>query len=130
MVKGNDENIIEIVNTELIGDSDYDIQKRKNCNHSMITKAITKFTQRLIHMCHKYGTNYYKVVKDNNEESQTTNTCNQCGNVNEHKLDLDHRIFKCESCGYTIDRDINAAINCYNLYNNNKSTRKLFLELI
>ena len=91
------------------------------------------FTKRLIHMCHKYGTNYYKVIENDVKSSKTTNTCSSCGHINENKLGyINYKrqaIFKCESCGYTIDRDVNAAINCYNLYNN-KSTRKLFLELI
>ena len=78
-------------------------------------------------MSHKYGTNYFSALPD------TTNTCNVCGHVNKIKLRIDEthneRIFKCESCGYTIDRDVNAAINCYNLYNN-KTSKNLFLELI
>ena len=36
-------------------------------NYSMISKSISILIQRLIHMCHKYGTNYYKVSKSNNK---------------------------------------------------------------
>ena len=29
------------------------------------------------------------------------------------KIPINQRIFKCEECGYTIDRDMNASKNCY-----------------
>ena len=100
---------------------------RKRYNRSMCSKSMILFKKILIHMSHKYGTNYFSALPD------TTNTCNVCGHVNKIKLRIDEthneRIFKCESCGYTIDRDVNAAINCYNLYNN-KTSKNLFLELI
>ena len=44
----------------------------------------------------------------------TTQTCSKCGHKQEKKLELKDRTFKCESCGFTIDRDFNAAINTYN----------------
>lgn len=37
-------------------------------------------------------------------------TCACCGTV-KHNLKLKDRIFTCESCGLTIDRDYNAALN-------------------
>ena len=90
---------------------------RQNMNRGMQNKSIHNFTQRLIHMCAKYGTNYFKPITE-----ETTNTYSKCGNVNEIKLTYDEKykredIFKCECCGYTIDRDINASINCYNDFN-------------
>ena len=103
---------------------------RKQCNHSMQNKSMYNFTQRLIHMSRKYGTNYFKVLKNG---FKTTNTCSKCGNVNINKLRIDEnhneRTFKCECCGYTCDRDINASINCYTLYKN-KHFRETFLELL
>ena len=44
----------------------------------------------------------------------TTQTCSKCGHKQEKKLELKDRIFKCEHCGFTIDRDFNSAINTYN----------------
>ena len=44
----------------------------------------------------------------------TTQTCSKCGHKQEKKLELKDRTFKCESCGFTIDRDFNSAINTYN----------------
>jgi putative transposase len=40
----------------------------------------------------------------------SSKTCSRCGVVKE-KLDLSERIFKCDSCGLVIGRDLNAAIN-------------------
>ena len=44
----------------------------------------------------------------------TTQTCSKCGHRQEKKLELKDRTFKCEQCGFTIDRDFNSAINTYN----------------
>ena len=101
--------------------SDYDTRKRKNCNHSMQNKSIYDFVQRLIHMCKKYGTNYFKPLT-----KETTNTCSLCNNINKIKLCINskhnERIFRCERCGYTINRDENASINCYNAFYENLIT--------
>jgi len=40
----------------------------------------------------------------------SSKTCSKCGSVKK-TLGLDERVFKCSDCGYTIDRDLNAAIN-------------------
>ena len=36
--------------------------------------------------------------------------CSNCGSV-KAKLTLSERVYHCESCGLTIDRDLNAAVN-------------------
>lgn len=43
----------------------------------------------------------------------SSKTCSNCGNIKENIL-LSERIYDCESCGLSIDRDINAAINIRN----------------
>ena len=40
----------------------------------------------------------------------SSKTCSNCGSV-KAKLSLNERTYKCEHCGLTIDRDLNAAIN-------------------
>lgn len=40
----------------------------------------------------------------------TSKTCSACGCVKD-SLPLSERVFRCESCDFTIDRDVNAAIN-------------------
>jgi putative transposase len=43
----------------------------------------------------------------------SSKTCSKCG-YKKPKLSLSERIFKCESCGFELDRDLNAAINLKN----------------
>ena len=40
----------------------------------------------------------------------SSKTCSNCGSV-KAKLSLAERVYRCEHCGLTIDRDLNAAIN-------------------
>jgi len=40
----------------------------------------------------------------------SSKTCSNCGSIDEN-LQLSDRIYKCEYCGYIIDRDYNAALN-------------------
>lgn len=44
----------------------------------------------------------------------SSKTCSRCGYVKK-VLTLSERVFRCEACGFEIDRDINAAINLRNL---------------
>lgn len=76
----------------------------------MQNKGMNNFMETLKYMSTKYDTNYYEALPN------TTNMCYYCGNINENKLDINDRTFVCESCGATIDRDVNASINCYNQY--------------
>ena len=43
----------------------------------------------------------------------TSQKCSGCGNI-KHDLDLSDRVYQCNACGLTIDRDLNAAINIRN----------------
>ena len=40
----------------------------------------------------------------------SSKTCSCCGHVHEH-LELKDRVYVCEECGFTMDRDLNAAMN-------------------
>lgn len=46
----------------------------------------------------------------------SSKTCHNCGCV-KRNLSLSERIFKCEECGYRMDRDVNAAMNLAHLAN-------------
>ena len=50
---------------------------------------------------------YFKQVDPKN----SSQTCSKCQTKVEKKLDLSVRTFKCSECGFTLDRDQNAAIN-------------------
>lgn len=92
-----------------------------NSKHKYITrKSVVSpyliFIKKLKWKCDKYGSMFIKV-----NPKFTTTQCCVCGNIKE-KLDISDRIFTCECCGNTIDRDINAAINIRNrgiLYSSN-----------
>ena len=47
------------------------------------------------------------------DPGNTSRTCSRCGYKKE-SLQLSNRVFRCDSCGYEIDRDLNAAINIHN----------------
>lgn len=68
------------------------------------------FKEILEYVASKYGVEIIYVAKD----TPTTQTCSKCGHKQEKKLELKDRTFKCEHCGFTIDRDFNSAINTYN----------------
>ena len=44
----------------------------------------------------------------------TSQKCSKCGNI-KHDLKLSDRIYHCDTCGLTMDRDLNAAINIRNM---------------
>ena len=45
----------------------------------------------------------------------TSQRCSTCGSVPDEKVDLDVRVYRCDSCGLTEDRDRNAAKNVLSL---------------
>ena len=53
-----------------------------------------------------------KLVKVN--PKNTSKTCSQCGHLQD--MPLYKRIFKCEKCGFGMDRDYNSAINILNKF--------------
>ena len=44
----------------------------------------------------------------------SSKTCSNCGCIKD-KLSLSERTYKCNECGFTIDRDLNASINILNV---------------
>lgn len=56
-----------------------------------------------------YGRNIIKI----DTFYPSSKTCSNCGNVKE-ELNLSERTYKCECCGFSIDRDLNASINIRN----------------
>ena len=51
----------------------------------------------------------------------SSKTCSNCGHKKD-KLSLAERVFNCEACGLSIDRDLNAAINIRMFYHTNQNT--------
>lgn len=67
-----------------------------------------KFRMKLIQMAEKFKTTVNEI-----NEYMTSKKCHNCENL---KNDLgSNKIYNCEKCGLNIDRDINAAINIFNI---------------
>jgi putative transposase len=84
------------------------ISKKLNLNNpsKTILCAMSHFTfrTRLISTAKKYNCNIEVV-----NESYTSKTCGNCGYI---KNDLgSNKVYKCDSCNYLIDRDVNGARN-------------------
>ncbi|WP_449461596.1 transposase [Tardisphaera miroshnichenkoae] len=58
----------------------------------------------------KYGKNLVEIGRFD----PSSKTCSRCGAI-KHDLALSDRVFHCDVCGLTIDRDLNAAINILNI---------------
>lgn len=54
----------------------------------------------------KRGRRFVKV-----DPAYTTQDCSNCGARAKHRLGLQDRVYKCERCGFVLDRDRNSAIN-------------------
>ena len=65
-----------------------------------------KFRQLLQQKCEKYGCQYIKV-----NESFTTITCTNCGNIDKNACIK--RTYKCKKCGIIINRDNNGSRNIF-----------------
>lgn len=84
-------------------------KRRHKANKRIQSRALYSFMITLRHMAEKYRTKY--IVSN----TGTTRTCSSCGYENE-PITLDKKYLSCFNCGLKIDRDENAAINCYNQY--------------
>jgi putative transposase len=63
------------------------------------------FVNKLIYKAESAGRSIREVNPMN-----TSKTCSHCGKINK-ELTLRDREFRCEACGFAMDRDRNAAIN-------------------
>ena len=84
-------------------------ENKKRINKSNYLNGMGYFKRDLITSCQSYSSNYYKALPN------TTRQCSNCGFIND-PLPLSKKYLKCSCCGTKIHRDINAAINCYNQY--------------
>lgn len=78
----------------------------KRINYCSTFHGMYYFYESLLHAGDKYNTTIFESPKN------STRTCCICHHKNP-KLLLTQRTFVCEDCGNKINRDINAAINCY-----------------
>jgi putative transposase len=108
-------NLIHETTTRLAKDFDVIVVEDLNVagmlkNHSLAKHisdaAWGEFVRQLEYKTAWYGSTLVKADRF----YPSSKTCSQCGTV-KAKLSLDERVFCCEACGLSIDRDVNAAIN-------------------
>lgn len=85
---------------------DLPTKTKRHINYVSRFHNMSFFNEYIKYAAVKYGCEYIKSPED------TTRTCCICGHVNQHPT-LDMKYIKCESCGNEIERDMNAAKNCY-----------------
>jgi len=64
------------------------------------------FKQKLLWKADKYGKNVVEIGRF----EPSSKLCSRCGHL-KRDLKLSDRVYHCDACGLTIDRDLNAAIN-------------------
>lgn len=91
----------------VIEDLNADGMKKNHCLAKSISDAsFGEFRRQLEYKCLWYEKEL--VIIDRWYPS--SKTCSKCGNVKE-KLTLNERVYNCEECGLSIDRDLNASMN-------------------
>lgn len=83
--------------------------KNKHLNKSIQKQCFYKFRQYLTYKCKFYGSKL--VVADRFYPS--SKICSCCGSRKKF-LSLSQRVYNCNECGVSIDRDLNASINLKN----------------
>ncbi|MEO1372894.1 MAG: RNA-guided endonuclease TnpB family protein [Cyanobacteria bacterium J06635_10] len=80
--------------------------KNHKLSQSISDCGFHEFRRQLEYKCKKFGSTL--IIADRFYPS--SKTCSNCGHKKE-VLKLSERIFECENCGFSLDRDLNAAIN-------------------
>lgn len=87
-----------------------DLSIKNMMKNKYLSKAISDaswgmFRRKLEYKCGWYGCKLHVIDR----WYPSTKTCSQCGSKQD--MDLSQRTYKCDECGLTIDRDLNAAKN-------------------
>lgn len=116
-IKNQRENFLHNLSTDLVSKYDKIIVEDLDVQKMLKTKALSKdisdvswskFFRILSYKCDWYGKKLIKVDR----YFPSTKTCSCCGSIKEIKLS--DRIYNCNKCGLSLDRDHNAAINLLN----------------
>ena len=89
---------------------DLDVKSMRESDNKYLRKGIQTSCMSEIHRQLLYKCNNYVQV---DRYYPSSKTCSNCGNVKQD-LTLSDRSYQCHSCGFTIDRDLNAALNLRN----------------
>ena len=80
--------------------------KNRHLARSLSDAALGEFRRQLEYKTARNGA----VLRVVDRWYRSSKTCSGCGSV-KAKLSLSERTYRCDSCGLTMDRDVNAAIN-------------------
>ncbi|WP_422785083.1 RNA-guided endonuclease InsQ/TnpB family protein [Staphylococcus hominis] len=81
------------------------LTKNRNLSNAFQQVGLGYIVEWLKQKCYEYGIELRQV----NRFYPSSQLCSQCNH--RQKMPLHKRIYKCEQCGFEIDRDINASIN-------------------
>ncbi len=85
------------------------MMKNKHLAKAIQKQGLYELKRQLVYKCQKYGISF--IAAD--MWFPSSKQCSHCGVV-KTQLSLSERTFDCEACHFTIDRDLNAAINLSN----------------
>lgn len=88
------------------------MMKNKHLSRSIAEMGFNDFIRIMKYKCEESGIKFFQVDRF----FPSSKTCSQCGCIHKN-LKLSDRIFECPSCGFTTDRDFNAAMNLENYFN-------------
>ncbi|MCZ0754696.1 RNA-guided endonuclease InsQ/TnpB family protein [Anoxybacillus sp. J5B_2022] len=80
------------------------MMKNRHLARSIAEQCFYTFQTWLIHKCKKYGIEVRQVSRF----YPSSKMCSRCGHMKKD-LQLSDRIYVCDGCGHTMDRDLNAA---------------------
>lgn len=95
--------VIEDLNVQGLG-------RNRTMAKSISDAGMSEFRRQLAYKCDWYGS----VLVVANRFFPSSKMCSCCGSVLD-AIPLGQRIFSCASCGFTCDRDLNAALNLRNV---------------
>lgn len=82
------------------------MMKNRRLSKSVAQQKFFEFRTKLLAKCNRYGIELRLVDRF----YPSSKTCHCCGNI-KSDLKLSDRVYHCDECGYTEDRDYNASLN-------------------
>lgn len=82
------------------------MMKNKHLSKSISQQCFYKFRQYLTYKCQFYGI----ILKVADRFYPSSKMCSCCGNIKK-RLSLSERSYRCNKCGFIVDRDRNASLN-------------------
>ncbi|WP_368483961.1 RNA-guided endonuclease InsQ/TnpB family protein [Geobacillus sp. LEMMY01] len=82
------------------------MMKNRHLSKAIQDQRLYAFKQKIKYKCEMYGIEFIEA----DPWYPSSKTCSACGHVKK-TLTLSERIFVCDACGISIDRDLNASIN-------------------